>query len=140
MHIRVGYDIAFDLPARTSLVLLLRLHPSEEHRLVRPEVTSINPELPQGGTALSGEAGWVGTGLLGAVLGWLLVVYLPAKDKQVRELIDKAVEARREMLAYMAEERTLERASRNELLAAERASRNELVSAVVKTLRREEEG
>lgn len=31
---------------------------------------------------------WVGTGLLGGVLGWLLFVYLPAKDKQLKEMTD----------------------------------------------------
>lgn len=37
---------------------------------------------------LSGGAGWVGTGLLGSVLAWLLFAHLPAKDRQVKELID----------------------------------------------------
>lgn len=32
---------------------------------------------------ISGGAGWVGAGLLGLVLGWLLLVHLPAKDKQL---------------------------------------------------------
>jgi hypothetical protein len=44
---------------------------------------------------LSGGAGWVGTGLLGSVLGWLLFVHLPNKDKQILGLIesrDKLVE------------------------------------------------
>jgi hypothetical protein len=44
---------------------------------------------------LSGGAGWVGTGLLGSVLGWLLFIHLPKKDQQVLELInsrDKLVE------------------------------------------------
>ena len=36
---------------------------------------------------ISGGAGWVGAGLLGAILGWLLFVHLPAKDKLVRDLI-----------------------------------------------------
>ena len=36
---------------------------------------------------LSGGAGWVGAGMLGAVLGWLLFVYLPAKDKQIKDLL-----------------------------------------------------
>ena len=31
---------------------------------------------------LSGGSGWIGAGLLGAVLSWLLFVHLPAKDKQ----------------------------------------------------------
>lgn len=37
---------------------------------------------------LAGASGWVGTGLLGAVLSWLLFVHLPAKDKQLKELVD----------------------------------------------------
>lgn len=37
---------------------------------------------------LSGGAGWVGTGLLGSVLGWLLFVHLPNKDKQILGLIE----------------------------------------------------
>ena len=42
--------------------------------------------------SLAGEAGWVGTGLLGAVLGWLLFVHLPAKDKQFRDIVDKLLD------------------------------------------------
>jgi len=38
---------------------------------------------------ISGGAGWVGTGLLGGVLSWLMFVYLPAKDKQIRELLSE---------------------------------------------------
>jgi hypothetical protein len=44
---------------------------------------------------LSGGAGWAGTGLLGSVLGWLLFVNLPNKDKQILGLVesrDKLVE------------------------------------------------
>lgn len=37
---------------------------------------------------ISGGAGWVGAGLLGAVLGWLLLKHLPEKDRQQKELID----------------------------------------------------
>lgn len=36
-----------------------------------------------------GGSGWVGTGLLGAILSWLLLVRLPANDKSQRDLIDK---------------------------------------------------
>ncbi len=39
-------------------------------------------------TSLSGGAGWVGAGLLGLVLAWLLWVHLPAKDKQIKEMIE----------------------------------------------------
>ena len=38
--------------------------------------------------ALSGSSGWIGTGLLGAVLSWLLFVHLPSKDKQLTLLMD----------------------------------------------------
>lgn len=33
-------------------------------------------------------SGWAGAGLLGMVLGWLLLVHLPAKDKMLLQLID----------------------------------------------------
>lgn len=36
---------------------------------------------------LTGGAGWVGTGLLGSVLGWIFFKHLPDKDKQVESLI-----------------------------------------------------
>lgn len=35
-----------------------------------------------------GTTGWVGAGLLGLVLAWLLGIHLPAKDKQIKEIID----------------------------------------------------
>lgn len=34
---------------------------------------------------ISGGAGWVGAGLLGAVLAWLCFIHLPAKDKQLKD-------------------------------------------------------
>lgn len=37
---------------------------------------------------ISGGAGWVGAGLLGLLLGWLLLKHLPEKDKQIKTLID----------------------------------------------------
>ena len=45
---------------------------------------------------ISGGAGWVGTGLLGAVLSWLLFVHLPAKDKQLRDVIHEHTETEKE--------------------------------------------
>lgn len=36
---------------------------------------------------ISGTAGWAGAGLLGAVLSWLLLRHLPAKDAQLEKLI-----------------------------------------------------
>lgn len=44
----------------------------------------------QAADPISGGGGWVGAGLLGLVLGWLLLVHLPAKDKQILGLIEAA--------------------------------------------------
>lgn len=38
-------------------------------------------------SALSGEAGWAGAGLLGLLLAWLLLKHLPAKDQQIIDFI-----------------------------------------------------
>lgn len=38
--------------------------------------------------SLSGGGGWLGAGLLGLVLAWLLLVHLPAKDKQLDKMMD----------------------------------------------------
>lgn len=38
--------------------------------------------------ALSGGAGWVGAGLLGLVLAWLFFFHLPAKDAQLKGVLD----------------------------------------------------
>lgn len=47
--------------------------------------------------SLSGGAGWIGAGLLGAVLCWLLLKHLPAKDTQLEKLInDNAVRMERQ--------------------------------------------
>ncbi len=45
MLIRFGYDIQFDFPAPTPMVLLLSPHPSEMHRLVFPEPLQVEPDL-----------------------------------------------------------------------------------------------
>lgn len=37
---------------------------------------------------ISGGSGWVGAGLLGMVLGWLLLKHLPDKDRQLREILE----------------------------------------------------
>lgn len=38
--------------------------------------------------SLAGGSGWVGAGLLGAVLSWLLLWHLPDKDKQLKAVMD----------------------------------------------------
>jgi hypothetical protein len=37
---------------------------------------------------LSGGAGWAGAGLLGIFLAWFALRYLPAKDRQIKEIND----------------------------------------------------
>ena len=45
--------------------------------------------LAQATDPISGGAGWVGAGLLGAILFWLLFKHLPAKDAQLENLMGK---------------------------------------------------
>ncbi len=40
-------------------------------------------------TALSGGSGWLGAGLLGLVLSWLLLIHLPKKDLQLEVLLGR---------------------------------------------------
>lgn len=43
MFIRIGYDIEFDVPSPTPMMMLLRVHPSVEPALVRPEGLKVEP-------------------------------------------------------------------------------------------------
>ena len=45
MLIRIGYDIIFDVPAPTPMVLMLYVHPSMAPRLIGPERLQIEPEI-----------------------------------------------------------------------------------------------
>lgn len=47
---------------------------------------------------ISGGAGWIGAGLLGAVLAWLMMIHLPAKDKQMQSMIDSHVSSMRDLI------------------------------------------
>src|SRR5437667_9415088 len=46
MLIRIGYDLAFELPAPTAMTLLLYVHPERARDLVEPEKLIIKPEIP----------------------------------------------------------------------------------------------
>jgi transglutaminase-like putative cysteine protease len=46
MLIRIGYDIIFDLPAPTPMLLLLYVHPSRVYHLRDPEILQIEPWVP----------------------------------------------------------------------------------------------
>jgi len=45
MWIRIGYDLTFDLPAPTPILLMLFVHPSRATTLVRPERVFVEPDL-----------------------------------------------------------------------------------------------
>jgi hypothetical protein len=44
-------------------------------------------QLADPGAVTSPVAAWLGTGLLGSVLGWLLLRHLPEKDRQLKEFL-----------------------------------------------------
>ncbi|HZP19179.1 MAG TPA: transglutaminase family protein [Bauldia sp.] len=46
MKIRIGYDIAFECRQRTSMLLSLRVHPSREKDLERPDIIRSVPAAP----------------------------------------------------------------------------------------------
>lgn len=46
MLIRIGYDIAFELPHATPIIAMLYLHPSRHGDLVAPEAVKVEPQLP----------------------------------------------------------------------------------------------
>ncbi len=46
MLIRLGYDLVFNFVAPTAMVLLLDVHPSEAHRLLKPDLPRTEPEVP----------------------------------------------------------------------------------------------
>lgn len=64
---------------------------------------------------LSGGAGWVGAGLLGAVLAWLLFVHLPGKDKQVGDLVNLKDQQVTAMMKMQIEEREQDRLARHDV-------------------------
>jgi hypothetical protein len=72
-------------------------------------------------------SGWAGAGLLGMVLGWLLLVHLPAKDKMLLQLVtskDDAIKAND--TANNTKVEGLVIAFRQELSVSRDAFRNEL--------------
>ena len=46
MLIRIGYELIFDVPAPTPMLLMLYLHPDEAHRLRQPERIVVEPAAP----------------------------------------------------------------------------------------------
>jgi transglutaminase-like putative cysteine protease len=46
MHIRIGFDLVFDVPVQTSMLLMLYVHPSRQKDLLGPEQLVLEPDLP----------------------------------------------------------------------------------------------
>ena len=46
MHIRIGYELIFDVPGPTTVLMALRIHPSAEAALVGSETLTVEPDLP----------------------------------------------------------------------------------------------
>jgi hypothetical protein len=95
--------------------------------------------LSQVGDPLSGGAGWLGAGLLGAVLGWLLMVHLPRKDKEAKEYADSHTE---QMTALLARHDALVEKLQHKYvsdMAASRAEFKEQLQMVVDHCQRETE-
>jgi len=46
MHIRVGYDLVYDCPGPTPMVLMLSIRPERYQDLVTPEVVRFDPDVP----------------------------------------------------------------------------------------------
>ena len=69
----------------------------------------------------AGIAGWTGTGLLGSVLAWLMFKHLPAKDQQVKELIQTHLQELRDkdkaFVAELRDQRVEFRASLEKVVA-----------------------
>lgn len=74
---------------------------------------------------LSG-AGWVGAGLLGAVLSWLMFRYLPAKDQQISKIIETKDGQFDSLLKSQELEREKDRSERHDRNNAFQKSINDL--------------
>jgi malonyl-CoA reductase/3-hydroxypropionate dehydrogenase (NADP+) len=51
MRIRLGYEIAYQCPQPTPMLLMLRVHPSRENDLMAPDLIGVSPDVPVGSTA-----------------------------------------------------------------------------------------
>jgi gas vesicle protein len=97
---------------------------------------------------ISGGAGWVGAGLLGAVLAWLLLKHLPAKDKQVtdmmarrdqvvKEVADKHAVTVKDLVITFAEQQRETRMEFKEALKTMMAQHDRQVSELASAMKRE---
>jgi hypothetical protein len=76
-----------------------------------------------------GGAGWAGAGLLGLVLGWLLLVRLPATDKQLRDII---TEKDAQLRVALADKDAAMAAQQARFLEANREARSEYMTMLAR--------
>ncbi len=77
---------------------------------------------------ISGGAGWVGAGLLGVVLWWLLFKHIPDKDKQIGEMLKQSNEERQQNTNRYDAERLAERDARHARANQFQQMMNEIVA------------
>ena len=46
MHIRIGYELIYDCPQPTPMMLMLNVHPSRAHDLLSPDTLTAEPAVP----------------------------------------------------------------------------------------------
>lgn len=88
---------------------------------------------------ISGGAGWVGAGLLGLVLSWLLLVHLPAKDKQIKELAEAKDNQLEKLLLAQREERQADRLEIKEVVEAHQRVIDKLINSTKEEFNRDRE-
>lgn len=86
---------------------------------------------------LSGGAGWIGAGLLGLVLFWLLVIHLPNKDKQIKELLEGKDKQISEIIAAFRSESKEGRTEFKEALSVIQTAADRRMNELSTTLRNE---
>lgn len=81
------------------------------------------------------NAGWVGAGLLGSVLAWLMFKHLPSKDEQVRLLIEMKDKQIAAILAENLLDRERERTDRHDRNNVFQKTLNEMAIAYGQQMR-----
>jgi hypothetical protein len=68
----------------------------------------------QQSVGLPDGSGWIGLGMLGPVLAWLFFWHLPAKDKQIADLVKAAADERERTQKAQDDKEELDRQARHE--------------------------
>ncbi len=100
----------------------------------------LTAQAPMPPDPISGGAGWIGAGLLGLVLSWLLLKHLPDKDKQIRDLMKDHLEAEKAQRAIYAEAEKDQRTVHASLEREQRAEYRQTFDVLLDHFRRRDEG